>query len=179
MNVFVFVIASFSAALFVAIATAYYFINRPRTKEKRKQLTKKIIYWTVVGTLLVCLLAVSASLFGKKSMWDRLPPQLMKKTADPTATTRDNSKYSYLSEEQIRKSISDSLGIEDVDRAVGLLDFLPSDGAKEEECEHIFNFCMQNGKIGKAKEVAELFKSSPRREEANRQIALEMLKKQN
>lgn len=200
MDTLVFVIAGFLVALFAALCTVYFFIYRPRTKEKRKQLLKKIGYLAVAGTIVVCLLALILSLLRNGSEFKEIHSRLTSndslsvsrkdlsnledKSQDYNTTNKTFANgheqealdYRYLNEEQIRKEISESLKIENVNNAITLLDYLPTDDAKDEERKHIFNYCMKNGKLEKAKELAELFQSPSKREEANKQLALEMLK---
>lgn len=180
--------------LFATLCTAYFFINKPRTKEKRIQPLKKIFYMALAGTFLVFLVALAISLFNNTSNNKETRSRLMGEDSlfvmkedsskfDETSnadTATINSKetlnYSYLNEEQIRYEISESLREENVDRAIMLLNYLRSEEAKDEEREHIFNYCMKQGELEKAKQLAELFESTSKRNEAKQQIALEMLK---
>jgi hypothetical protein len=89
---------------------------------------------------------------------------------------QNSEKYSSLSEEQIRRKIDKSLKTENSDEAITLTKYL-SEEAKEEELQHIFHFCIKNGKLNKAEKVLGLFKSSSKREKAKEQIDMERLKK--
>lgn len=87
------------------------------------------------------------------------------------------SVYNRLSEEQIRREIGNLLEKENVDKAIRLLSFLHSETAKEEECDHIFNYCLKNGKLDEAEEAAKLFVSSSKKEKALNDVALEKIKR--
>lgn len=84
-------------------------------------------------------------------------------------------KYSSLNEEQIRGKIDESLKTENSDEAITLTKYLSED-AKEEELQHIFDFCIKNGKLKMAEKVLELFQSFSKREKAKERIDLERLK---
>ena len=89
----------------------------------------------------------------------------------------NTEKFKYLSENQIRVEISKFLKTEDVDKAIKLVKLLHSEEAKEAEYEHIFNYCIKNGKLDKAEIVSDFFKSPTKKEEAKKLIAHERLKK--
>ena len=76
MDPLVFVIAGFLVALFAALCTVYFFIYRPPTKEKRKQLLKKIVYLAVAGAIVVCLLAIILPLLRNGSEFKEIHSRL-------------------------------------------------------------------------------------------------------
>ena len=184
MDTSAFIIAGFLVALFSALCTAYFFIFRPRTKEKRKQLLKKVGYLSLSGTALVCFFAIILTLLRNDT--DLKDAHSTIKNGDSLTllderlpTSVDSPliiDYRYLTEEQTRKKIGESLRIGNVDKAISLLDYLPTDAAKDEEHEHIFNYCIKNGKLERAKELSELFRSLPKKEEAKKQVYHELLK---
>ncbi len=194
----VFIVASFFIAIFSTLYGAYSFINKPRKKKEQTHQLKKIIYFTIVGTIMVFLIAlylpviknsfnsikVDSTLTSKNLIYnmqesitnnDNTRP--VENLSDSSRFVEEISKYSYLDEEQIRKEISQSLKTENVAKTIKLLCFLLSDEARDEECERIFSYCIKNCKLKKASEVAELFRLPSRREDAKKQLAHEMIKK--
>lgn len=89
---------------------------------------------------------------------------------------QNTEKYSSLSEEQIRRKIDKLLKTGNSDEAITLTKYLSED-AKEEELQHIFNFCIKNRKLNKAEKVLELFQSTSKREKAKERLDMERLKK--
>ncbi len=184
MNTTVFIIAGFLVALFAALCTAYFFIYKPRIKEKRAQLLRKIGYLAIAGTMLVCLFAIILPLLRNDTDLKDAHSTIensdsfshLDESVSRSVDTSMKIDYRYLTEEQTRKEIGESLRIGDVDKAISLLDYLANDDARDEEHEHIFNYCIKNGKLEKAKELAELFRSLSKREEAKQQLYLELLK---
>jgi len=116
-------------------------------------------------------------------------PQPIRNPATPLTSSSNSKVYSpninneeesldyRLSEEQKRREISNFLEKDNVDEAIRFLNLLQSKTAKDEECDHIFNFCLKNGKLDKAEETAKLFVSSSKKEKALNDIALEKVKK--
>jgi len=97
------------------------------------------------------------------------------------STLPDNNEnlsyYKNIPEEQIRRDIGKSLENGEVDKAIKLLELLSSDEVKDEESELIFNHCLANKKLEKAKVVKKLFKSDSLRKEADLRLSLELIKK--
>jgi hypothetical protein len=87
------------------------------------------------------------------------------------------NKYKYLSENQIRVEISKLLKSDNVDKAIELANLLSSNEVKDEEYEHIFNYCIKNEQIEKAEIVVNLYISSDKKDKAQKLIALEKIKK--
>jgi hypothetical protein len=87
------------------------------------------------------------------------------------------SMYRYLNEEQIRREIDKFLKVDNVEETFRLLPHLSSDTARDDECDHIFNYCLKNRKLKQAEEVVKFFKSRTKKEAAMKELAVEQLKR--
>jgi hypothetical protein len=67
----------------------------------------------------------------------------------------DKHKGALLPEEQIRRAILKALHDGDVGNATNLLSGLGEGLVKSQECEHVFEFCIKNGKLSEAKRVVD------------------------
>ncbi len=98
-------------------------------------------------------------------------------SSDNIINTNDLSYYSNFSDEQKRRDISKALEGGEVDKAIKLLEFLRSDKAKNDETELIFNYCIANKKLEKAKVIIKLFSSDSLRNAAKYKLSFELKKK--
>ena len=96
--------------------------------------------------------------------------------SESASNYNDTLIYSSLNEEQIRWEIDKLLKKENIGKAISMTDYL-SDDAKEEEVLRIFNFCIKNKRFSIAEELLVLFELSSNRKYAEKQIALEKLKR--
>ncbi len=97
-------------------------------------------------------------------------------TSDHLDETDNLFFYSNIPDEQIRRNISKELERGGVDKAIKLLEYLRSETAKDEETEVIFNYCIANKKLGKAKLIIKLFRLDSLRKAAEKKLSYELLK---
>ncbi len=83
---------------------------------------------------------------------------------------------SGLNTEQIRIKIMERLRENDVDSAISLFKSLPEGADREEECVHIFNYCINNGKLDKAEKLIKYFHSPDKKAEAIQLLSSEQIK---
>lgn len=97
-------------------------------------------------------------------------------SSDSNSIFYNLSHYKNIPEEQIRRDISDYLKNDNVDDAIGILKYFDSGEAKDEECMVIFNYCISNNKLEKAKLAIGNFQSDSLRTVADEILSFEILK---
>lgn len=97
--------------------------------------------------------------------------------SDNIINTNDLSYYANFSDEQKRRDISNALKVGEVNKAIKLLKYLHNDKAKDDETEVIFNYCIANKKLEKAKVLIKFFSSDSLRYEAQYKLSFELRKK--
>jgi hypothetical protein len=90
---------------------------------------------------------------------------------------KEDASMSYLSQDQIRREISKRLEKANPAGAVTLLEFLSDVEAREEEADHIFGYCLKNGKFKEAEHVVPFFMSRGKRDSAMTELQLEKIKR--
>ena len=181
MDTSIFLITSFLVALFIALFTVLSYLMKPTSIEKRKKLLKKVIYLSIIVTLIIYILSIALPHLLPDNEFNRtFESNDSLSSANKIENTKiqipDSSFYEHLSSDQIRKEISEYLKSEDIDKAISLLNFLQSDEIIDEECSHIFNYCIKNERLEKAKKVIDFFRSPKKTEEANKRLSLELVK---
>lgn len=184
MNLSVFNIATFTIALFMALLAVYIFIYKKINKEERIKLVKKIVVFTVTITFGLYLATIVI-----ESVINRNDHKSTEKPANKneTSTKKDPSEQFSLSKDspiklnhfeiqQIRREIINFLHEGYIDEAINHLKYLSSPLEKDEECDHIFNYCIKNGKLKKAEEVLPFFQNPIKLKEAKKKLALEWKK---
>lgn len=83
-----------------------------------------------------------------------------------------------LYEEQIRRDISKYLEANNAEEAIRLWRCLRSGTARDEECDHIFDYCLKNGQLDKAEEVLKFYRNPSKKDSAQTALMLEIRKKQ-
>ena len=85
--------------------------------------------------------------------------------------------YRYWSEEQVRNQISKLLEANNAKGAIDLLQLLRDSATRDEECDHIFRYSLNNGKLKDAGRVVQFFQSPGKKDSALKELSLEDFKK--
>lgn len=93
----------------------------------------------------------------------------------PCQSSESPRELTSLDEGQVRTQISNALQDDKVESAIPILRGLEGE-LKNEECQHMFDFCIKNGKLNEAEEVANQCWKGDARQQALNQIDLERLK---
>jgi len=117
--------------------------------------------------ILLALVVIAATPFIPKFI-DHKPERSL---SDP-----DRYQKGLLPEEQIRSAIRKALHDGDVDKATSLLSGSSEGPVKHQECEHVFEFCIKNGKLSEAKNVVNECWEGKQRKEKLARIEHEQLK---
>lgn len=94
----------------------------------------------------------------------------------PITSSSPNSKYVSMPEEEVRKAIMTALRKGDLRNAIGYLPSLSETSAMREECEHVFNYCIKNGKFKECMLVVNLCWQGKKKEDKIRDIEHELYK---
>jgi hypothetical protein len=103
------------------------------------------MYWKPITLALLVMVAVALALAPKIINRERRQPV----SAPPIGSTAPTWTFwaSSLSDDQIKAAIMEALHDNNVPAALNLLHDIKEAGVKDEECRHVFDFCIKNGRF--------------------------------
>jgi len=111
----------------------------------RNPLERWRMYWKPITLALLVMVAVALALAPKIINRERRQPV----SAPPIGSTAPTWTFwaSSLSDDQIKAAIMEALHDNNVPAALNLLHDIKEAGVKDEECRHVFDFCIKNGRF--------------------------------
>lgn len=159
------------AIILLAVATLLFLSKRMRLIKKETLQSLANVAGVIASLGAIIFFVMSADTQTKKIVKDSL------RNRQEDSANSKSSLYRYLNEEQIRREIDNFLKVGNVEETLGLLPHLSSNSIRDEECYHIFSYCLKNRKLKQAEETLKFFKSPSKKEAATKELAVEKLKR--